>query len=292
MQRAADARPGSMSSVLGLSAEGVGMAVEATAQNQVLAVANDNAPGNVVVSGEWSALERLPAAAKELGAKRVVPLNVGGAFHSPLMAPAVETFQPHLAAAPLRDPLIPVVANATAEPVTSAEELRELLARQLTGRVRWTESVRRMVALSVDTFVEVGPGTVLGGLIKRTVDGTSVLSAASAEGVAGVAEALRAQADGDAAKAEMAKGDDQGEVVVLPERFAVSPGHGRFYPVTPSRFDDERPYVEPGDLLGEVRNGAASIPVRSPFRGWVIDHLAWEGELVTPGQILLSLRPF
>ena len=292
MQRAADARPGSMSSVLGLSAEGVEMAVEATAQDQVLAVANDNAPGNVVVSGEWTALERLPDAAKELGAKRVVPLNVGGAFHSPLMAPAVETFQPHLAAAPLRDPSIPVVANATAEPVTGAEELRELLARQLTGRVRWTESVRRMVALGVDTFIEVGPGTVLGGLIKRSVEGTRVLSAADAEGVAAVVDALRVQSDGDAARADVAKGEDQGEVVVLPERFAVSPGHGRFYPVTPSRFNDERPYVEPGDLLGEVRNGAASIPVRSPFRGWVMAHLAWEGELVTPGQILLSLRPF
>jgi [acyl-carrier-protein] S-malonyltransferase len=292
MQRAADARPGSMSSVLGLSAEGVEMAVEATAQGQVLAVANDNAPGNVVVSGEWTALERLPAAAKELGARRVVPLNVGGAFHSPLMAPAVEVFQPHLAAAPLRDPAIPVVANATAEPVTSAEELRELLARQLTGRVRWTESVRRMVALGVDTFIEVGPGTVLGGLIRRSVEGTRVLSAADAEGVAAVVDALRVQSDGDAARADMAKGEDQGEVVVLPERFAVSPGHGRFYPVTPSRFNDERPYVEPGDLLGEVRNGAASIPVRSPFRGWVMAHLAWEGELVTPGQILLSLRPF
>jgi [acyl-carrier-protein] S-malonyltransferase len=292
MQRAADARPGSMSSVLGLSAEGVEMAVEATAQGQVLAVANDNAPGNVVVSGEWTALERLPAAAKELGARRVVPLNVGGAFHSPLMAPAVEVFQPHLAAAPLRDPAIPVVANATAEPVTSAEELRELLARQLTGRVRWTESVRRMVALGVDTFIEVGPGTVLGGLIKRSVEGIRVLSAADAEGVAAVVDALRVQSDGDSARADVAKGEDQGEVVVLPERFAVSPGHGRFYPVTPSRFNDERPYVEPGDLLGEVRNGAASIPVRSPFRGWVMAHLAWEGELVTPGQILLSLRPF
>ena len=292
MQRAADARPGSMSSVLGLSAEGVEMAVEATAQGQVLAVANDNAPGNVVVSGEWTALERLPAAAKELGARRVVPLNVGGAFHSPLMAPAVEVFQPHLAAAPLREPAIPVVANATAEPVTSAEELRELLARQLTGRVRWTESVRRMVALGVDTFIEVGPGTVLSGLIKRSVEGTRVLSAANAEGVAAVVEALSVQTDGDAAKGDVAKGEDQGEVVVLPERFAVSPGHGRFYPVTPSRFTDERPYVEPGDLLGEVRNGAASIPVRSPFRGWVMAHLAWEGELVTPGQILLSLRPF
>src|SRR5215213_4089429 len=275
MQRAADARPGSMSSVLGLSAEGVEMAVEATAQDQVLAVANDNAPGNVVVSGEWAALERLPAAAKELGAKRVVPLNVGGAFHSPLMAPAVEVFEPHLAAA---------------QPVTDAEELRTLLARQLTGRVRWTESVRRMAALGADTFIEVGPGTVLSGLIKRTVEGTKVLAAGDAEGVAAVADALRTQADGEAADAT--KSGDQGEVVVLPERFAVSPGHGRFYPVTPSRFNDERPYVEPGDLLGEVRNGAASIPVRSPFRGWVMAHLAWEGELVTPGQILLSLRPF
>jgi [acyl-carrier-protein] S-malonyltransferase len=290
MQRAADARPGSMSSVLGLSAEGVEMAVEATAQGQILAVANDNAPGNVVVSGEWTALERLPAAAKELGARRVVPLNVGGAFHSPLMAPAAEVFEPHLAAAPLRDPAIPVVANATAEPVGDADELRRLLARQLTGRVRWTESVRRMAALGVDTFIEVGPGTVLSGLIKRTVEGTRVLAAGDAEGVAAVADALRTQSDGDAA--DPTKGGDQGEVVVLPERFAVSPGHGRFYPVTPSRFNDERPYVEPGDLLGEIRNGAASIPVRSPFRGWVMAHLAWEGELVTPGQILLSLRPF
>src|SRR6266508_1907918 len=243
--------------------------------------------GGGVASGERAALERLPAAAKELGAKRVMPLNVGGAFHSPLMAAAADAFQPYLAAAPLRDPAIPVVANATAEPVTSAEELRELLARQLTGPVRWTESVRRMAALGVDTFIEVGPGTVLAGLVKRTLEGVQALSAGDAAGVATVTEALREQAEGDAAQAQ-----DQGEVVVLPERFAVSPGHGRFYPVTASRFTDEGPYVEQGDLLGEVRNGAASSPVRSPFRGWVMAHLAWEGELVTPGQILLSLRPF
>jgi [acyl-carrier-protein] S-malonyltransferase len=286
MQRAADERPGSMSSVLGLSAEGVEMAVAKAAEGQVLAVANDNAPGNVVVSGEWPALERLPTAAKELGAKRVVPLNVGGAFHSPLMAPAAKVFRPLLAAAPLRDTSVPVVTNATAEPTTSAQELRELLARQLTGRVRWTESVRRLAALGVDTFVEVGPGTVLSGLIKRSVEGVRVLGAGDAAGVAAVAEALREE--GDRAPAD----DGQGEVVVLPERFAVSPGHGRFYPVVPTRFTDEGPYVEPGDLIGEVRNGAASIPVRSPFRGWLMAHLAWEGELVTPGQILLSLRPF
>jgi [acyl-carrier-protein] S-malonyltransferase len=288
MQRAADANPGSMTSVLGLSVEGVEMAVAAARGNDVLAIANDNAPGNVVVSGSWPALDRLPAAAKELGAKRVLPLNVGGAFHSPLMAPAAETFRSFLATAPLRDPVIPMISNATAEPTTSAQELRELLARQLNGPVRWTESVRRMAELGVNTFIEVGPGTVLSGLIKRTVEGVRVLSAGDAKGVAAVAEALRERSEGTAS----GDGDDQGEVVMLPERFAVSPSHGRFYPAALARQTDEGPYVEPGDLLGEIRNGAASVPVRSPFRGQVVAHLAWEGELVTPGQILLSLRPF
>lgn len=288
MQRAADARPGSMSSVLGLSVEAVEMAVAAVRGGDVLAIANDNAPGNVVVSGDWAALERLPAAAKELGAKRVVPLSVGGAFHSPLMAPAADIFRSFLSAAPLRDPAIPVIANATSEPVTSAAALRELLARQLTGPVRWTESVRRLADLGVDTFIEVGPGTVLSGLIKRTVKDVRVLSAADVAGVEAVVEALRERGDG----APGGGGDDQGEVIVLPERFAVSPSHGRFYPAALSRFTDEGPYVEPGDLLGEVRNGAATVPVHSPFRGQVMAHLAWEGELVTPGQILLSLRPF
>ena len=287
MQRAADARPGSMSSVLGLSVEGVEMAVAAVRDGDVLAIANDNAPGNVVVSGEWPALDRLPAAARELGAKRVVPLSVGGAFHSPLMAPAADIFRSSLSAAPLRDPATPVISNATAEPVTSAEDLRELLARQLTGPVRWTESVRKLAELGVDTFIEVGPGTVLSGLIKRTVKDVRVLAAGDTKGVAAVVEALREGGEGTSGG-----GDDQGEVIVLPERFAVSPSHGRFYPAALSRFTDEGPYVEPGDVLGEVRNGAASIPVRSAFRGQVMAHLAWEGELVTPGQILLSLRPF
>src|SRR6266545_8163736 len=282
MQRAADANPGSMSSVLGLSVEGVEMAVAAARGQEVLSIANDNAPGNVVVSGSWGALGRLAGAAKELGAKRVVPLSVGGAFHSPLMAPAAAMFRSSLAAAPLRDPLIPMVTNATAQPTTSAAELRELLARQLTGPVRWTESVRRLAELGVRTFIEVGPGTVLAGHIKRTVEGARVLSVGDPRGVAAALEA----AGEPAAEQDTGHGDDQGEVVMLPERFAVSPDHGRFYPAAFSRQTDEGPYVEPGDLLGEVRNGAASVPVRSPFRGQVVAHLAWEGELVTPGQIL------
>jgi RNA polymerase sigma factor (sigma-70 family) len=91
----------------------------------------------------------------------------------------------------------------------------------------------------------------------------------------------------DAATTEVA----QGEMVVLPERYAVSPGHGRFYPVTCLRRDEEDAWIEPGDLLGEVRNGSISVPVRSSFRGCILAHLVREGELVTPGQILVSIRP-
>jgi [acyl-carrier-protein] S-malonyltransferase len=288
MQRAADARQGSMSAVLGLSVEGVEMAVATARGDHVLTIADQDAPGIVVVSGEWPALQRLPAAARELGAEQVVPLNVGGAFHSPLMAPAEAMFRSLLGAAPLRDPVVPVVANATAEPSSSADELRVLLARQLTGPVRWSESVRRLHDLGVDTFVEVGPGTVLSGLVRRTLQGVRVSSAGDAAGVAAVAEALRQRPE-----ETFAGGTDQGEVVMLPDRFAVSPGHGRFYPAALARQTDEGAYVvEPGDLLGEVRNGAASVPVRSPFRGHVMAHLAWEGDLVTPGQVLISLRPF
>lgn len=286
MQHAADANPGSMSSVLGLSREGVELAVAKAAGDDVLAVANDNAPGNVVVSGQWAPLERLPAAAKELGAKRVMPLNVGGAFHSPLMAPALDAFLPSLASAPLTDATIPIVANASAQPHTAADELRDLLGRQLTGPVRWVETVRTLHGLGVDTFVEVGPGTVLSGLVKRTVKGVRVLNADSVAGVAAVVEALGpSDADLDAVDQE------QGEVVELNERYAVSPGHGRFYPSAPLRTSEKGVYVEPGDLLGEIRNGGSSMPVHSSFRGWVSAHMAWEGDLVTPGQILLSLRP-
>jgi [acyl-carrier-protein] S-malonyltransferase len=288
MQRAADANPGSMSAVVGLSVEAVRMAVSVARGREALAIANDNAPGHVVVSGSWSALARLEVAARELGARRVVPLSVGGAFHSPLMAPATEMFRSSLAAAPLRDPGIPIVANGTAEPTTSAGELRELLARQLNAPVRWTESVRRLAGLGVRTFIEVGPGTMLSGLIRRIVADARVVPVGDTVGVADAVEVAGERAAEQAAH----HGDDQGEVVMLPERYAVSPDHGRFYPATLARHTDGESWVEPGDLLGEVRNGGASVPVHSPFRGQVVAHLVWEGELVTPGQVLFSLREF
>lgn len=286
MQAAADRRPGSMSAVLGLSIEGVELAVSQAAQGDVLAIANDNAPGNVVVSGDRTALDRLAKTASDLGAKRVLALNVGGAFHSPLMEDAAQALRPFLMAAPISDLRVPLITNASASPTTDATEVRGQLASQLTGPVRWTESVRRLAALGVDTFVEVGPGSVLAGLIRRIVPGGRVLNVSDAAGVRDAVELLGA---GDN---ELPAGGDQGEVVLLPERFAVSPGHGRYYPTEVARTGPEGPYVERGDLVGEVRNGNARIPVHSPFRGQVSTRLAWEGDVVTPGQLLLSLRPF
>ena len=149
-----------------------------------------------------------------------------------------------------------------------------------------------MAALGVDTFIEVRPGHGLSGLIKRTVEGTKVLSAANAEGVAEVADALRAQTDGDAGKGDVAKGEDQGEVVVLPERFAVSPGHGRFYTrSSPSASTTSGRTWRPSDLLGDPATARRQHPRPQPVPR-LGDGPSRLGRAGHPGQILLSLRPF
>jgi [acyl-carrier-protein] S-malonyltransferase len=129
--------------------------------------ANYNSPGQVVISGEREAVEDAVARAKARGA-RCIPLPVSGGFHSPLMRRAADAFRDVLNRAPLTDAAIPIVANATADGVRTATEVRDAMARQMTSPVRWEQSVRRMQALGVRAFVELGPGTVLAGLIART----------------------------------------------------------------------------------------------------------------------------
>lgn len=167
MQRAC-ARPGGMLAVSGLTAEQVEAIVAAWNGDAVLAVANYNAPGQTVISGDAAAIRAIAPAFEQAGA-RVTELVVGGAFHSPLMAPGEPEFWPALAAAPFRDARVPVVSNTTARPATDAEVLRAALRSQMTGSVRWQQSVETLLALGVDTFVEVGPGRTLLGLIRRTV---------------------------------------------------------------------------------------------------------------------------
>ena len=165
--QSACARPGSMLAVTGLSAEQVEGLVAAWHGDGVLAVANYNSPGQVVVAGDTASVSEVALAFAAAGA-RVTELVVGGAFHSPLMEPAQTQFLPALQAATLRDARLPVVSNTTALPATAAEALRAALRTQIMGGVRWEQSVEAMLTLDVDTFVEVGPGRTLIGLVRRT----------------------------------------------------------------------------------------------------------------------------
>lgn len=162
-------RPGTMAAVLGLDDEVVRAACAEVSENGggTVVAANFNAPGQVVISGEAEAVARAGEAAKAKGAKRVVPLPVSGAFHSPLMAAAEPGLAEALEKAPFGDPAFPIVSNVTAEPVGEGRSARALLLRQLTSPVRFTESVRRMRREGAAAFVEIGPGSVLSGLVHR-----------------------------------------------------------------------------------------------------------------------------
>jgi [acyl-carrier-protein] S-malonyltransferase len=162
------ARPGTMAAVLGLDDEVVeGVCREASDADAVVVPANFNSPGQVVVSGDAAAVERAGPMLVAAGAKKVQPLAVSGAFHSPLMAAAEEGLRERLESVELRAPAFPVVSNVTATPVTDADEARRLLVEQLTSPVRWTESVRTMLQMGAERFLEIGPGKVLTGMLKR-----------------------------------------------------------------------------------------------------------------------------
>lgn len=169
MQQAVPVGVGAMAAILGLDLDVVEKIVTEAAQNQVCSVANDNSPGQVVISGHAEAVERAMELAKEQGAKRSVLLNVSAPFHCALMMPAQERMAEALATVRISDPIVPVIDNVTAQAVQSGEALRDLLIQQITGRVRWRESLETLSALGATTTVEVGAGKVLTGLVKRTV---------------------------------------------------------------------------------------------------------------------------
>ncbi len=184
MHEAGTARPGTMAAVMGLEAARVESACrEASGAGSGVAVAaNLNAPDQVVISGDPAAVARAGELLKAAGAKRVIPLKVSGAFHSPLMEPAAARFGEALGAAALAAPAFPVVANASAQAVRDPAAARRLLAAQLTAPVRWVESVQVLAALAGDgaEFVEVGPGSVLAGLARRIVPGARTLNVGTA----------------------------------------------------------------------------------------------------------------
>jgi len=192
MQKAGEERPGTMAAVLGLATKEVEAACQETSQQASIAVAaNINAPDQTVISGDPDAVTRAGEACKKRGAKRVIPLKVSGAFHSPLMGSAKNHLQLALERAAFRDPAFPVVANATAEAVKDAARARRLLSDQLTAAVRWVECMQHAARMGGEgaRFVEIGPGAVLAGLLKRIVPEANVVSLGTAAEVTKFMEA-------------------------------------------------------------------------------------------------------
>ena len=169
MKAAGESSPGRMAAVLGLNPETVAtICLEAqTATNEVVQLANDNCPGQLVISGSKAGMEEATERLKEAGARRVIPLAVSIAAHSLLMQPAQAQLNEAIAGTPIETPAIPVIANVSAKPLSSVTEIREELQAQLTSRVRWTETIEAMLSLGVETFIELGPMKVLTKLCGR-----------------------------------------------------------------------------------------------------------------------------
>ena len=184
MQAATPVGTGAMAALMGLDFEAAAAVAAEAAQGEVCAAANDNAPGQVVVSGHKAAVERACEIAKARGASRAILLPVSAPFHCPLMAPAADAMAAALASVEVRVPVVPVVANVLAQPVSDPAEIRRCLVEQVTGTVRWRESVGFMAGQGVTRLVEVGAGKVLSGLTKRIVKEMSASSVGTPEDIA------------------------------------------------------------------------------------------------------------
>ena len=174
MQEAVPVGAGSMAAILGLDADTVVRACEDAAQGDVVSAANMNGAGQVVIAGATAAVQRAGERAKALGAKRVIPLAVSAPFHCALLKPAETRLEPELRALNVQDPRVPVVANVDAEPKRTAAAAIDALVRQVSAPVRWEQVVQRLASEGVTNYVEVGPGSVLSGLIKKIHKGAVV----------------------------------------------------------------------------------------------------------------------
>lgn len=272
MQGAAEECEGTMAAVLGLDDEAVEAVVGAIDQCWV---ANYNAPGQVVIAGSFEGVEAASTAAKEAGAKRAMALSVGGAFHTPYMAPAQDRLDKALSQTEFRAPDLPVYANVDAVPRSDATSWQHLLREQLGSSVRWRQTLEAMASDGYSTFVEIGPGAALSTMVKRTVRD---------------AGRLKVNAPGDLdALLEVLGGRDtsepvvEGETLYATERLIVSPCAGVF---TPGDTAPAGTTITTGTVLGHV----ADTEVRSPFAGEIIGYLAVDTERVQKAQPIAWLR--
>jgi [acyl-carrier-protein] S-malonyltransferase len=266
--------PGTMAAVLGLDDDQVDVACR-RADSDVW-VANYNAPGQVVIAGSPDGVAGAGGHAKELGAKKVMPLPVSGAFHTPFMIGARDRLRSAIAAAAPRDAEIPVVSNVDALPHRDGSEWASLLSAQLSSPVRWKQSLLELVDLGVTQFVELGPGGVLTGMAKRTAADARTISVATPEDLDKLIEFLRIDLPTPPAGVE-------GEHLFASERVVVSPAAGVF---TRALEVGDGTAVEVGTVLGHV----GGRDVLSPFAGVLQSYIAVDTERLTARQPVAWLR--
>ena len=274
MHEAGLAAPGTMAAVLGLDDDDVEIACR-RADSDVW-VANFNAPGQIVIAGSPEGVAKASEIAKELGAKRVMPLQVSGAFHTPFMTAARDRLRMAITAADPRDTEVPVVSNVDALLHASGDEWTSLLSAQLSNPVRWKQCLLTLASEGVTGFVELGPGGVLTGMAKRTVENSRTISVATPEELDKLIEWVDASAP-------ITAGQHEGEHLFAIERLVVSPAAGVFTPIGD---------VTNGMLIavGRVLGHVGEHEVRSPFAGVVQSYIAVEGERVTSRQPIAWLR--
>lgn len=274
MHDAGIASPGTMAAVLGLDDDQVEVACR-RADSEVW-VANFNAPGQVVIAGSPAGVEAAGIIAKELGAKKVMPLQVSGAFHTPFMTAARDRLREAIALASPRDTEVPVVSNVDALMHASGEEWSSLLSAQLSNPVRWKHCLLTLAEAGVTGFLELGPGGVLTGMAKRTVDSARTISVATPDELDKLIEWVDASAP-------LSAGQHEGEHLFAIERLVVSPAAGVFAPIGNVSSGTS---ILVGHLLGHV----GDHEVRSPFAGIVQSYIAVDGERVTARQPIAWLR--
>jgi len=274
MHEAGLAAPGTMAAVLGLDDDDVEIACR-RADSDVW-VANFNAPGQIVIAGSPEGVAKASEIAKELGAKRVMPLQVSGAFHTPFMTAARDRLRVAITAASPRDTEVPVVSNVDALLHATGNEWSSLLSAQLSNPVRWKHCLLTLAAEGVTGFVELGPGGVLTGMAKRTVENSRTISVATPDELDKLIEWVDASAP-------ITAGQIEGEHLFAIERLVVSPAAGVFTPIGDVT---NGMLIEVGRVLGHV----GEHEVRSPFAGVVQSYIAVEGERVTSRQPIAWLR--
>ena len=274
MHDAGTESPGVMSAVLGLDDEQVETACR-RADSDVW-VANFNAPGQVVIAGSPTGVQLASEHAKELGAKRIMALPVSGAFHTPLMVPARDRLREAIAAAKPRDSDVPIVSNVDAKAHSHGNEWTTLLSAQLSSPVRWKQCLQTMFESGIKDFVELGPGGVLTGMAKRTIESARTLSISTPDELDKLIEWIGASS---LPTQEL----HEGEHLFAVERLVVSPGAGVFVPnakiVNGAR-------ISVGDVIGMV----GDQEVRSLFDGILQNYISVDGERLTPHQPVAWLR--